>query len=56
MTNEDLFICPLCGGEPKVTEGLVYTMIKCQKCGLNLFDKNEKRKTIIRKWNKRVLK
>ena len=46
--------CPCCNGEPVLTEGLVYSMIKCPKCGLNIFDKREFADRIAKKWNKRV--
>ena len=55
MKTEDIKNCPCCNNVAVMTKGLVYTMIKCEKCGLNLFDKNEKEDIIIKRWNRRVL-
>lgn len=56
MSNEELKNCPCCGSfEIKLERGLIYTMIKCEKCGLNVFDENKCELAIIKKWNKRVL-
>lgn len=49
MKLDEIKNCPCCNGEAKVEKGLIFTMIMCKKCRLQIFDENKKVDSLIKK-------